>query len=59
MDDYEYLHRLVELGEGDFAIAEARALFPRSDDVSSATPELLYAARRRLAERIESLAAGP
>ena len=54
LEDYEYLHLLDQLGEGAFARQEAAALFPAMGDVTSTTAEELYAARRRLAERIES-----
>jgi hypothetical protein len=59
MEDYEYLHLLCALGDCDAARAEASALFPAPYRAAVATPEDLYAARARLADRIEALAGGP
>jgi hypothetical protein len=55
MEDYEYLHLLSSLGDARGAREEARRLFPAADRVTETTPEQLYAARRRIAERIERL----
>ncbi|MCB9730332.1 MAG: DUF4091 domain-containing protein [Deltaproteobacteria bacterium] len=55
MEDYEYLHLLETLGDGDFARATAKALFPSPSEVTSATPEAVFAARDALASRIEEL----
>ncbi|WP_242395625.1 glycoside hydrolase domain-containing protein [Anaeromyxobacter oryzisoli] len=57
MEDYEYLHLLAALGEPRAARDEARRLFPAADRVTSTSPEALYAARRRVADRIERLLA--
>jgi hypothetical protein len=59
MEDYEYLRLLSDLGGGALARAEADRLFPAASRVTDATPEALYAARRRIADAIEQrLAAG-
>lgn len=57
MEDYEYLHLLATLGDARSAREEARRLFPAADRVTETTPEALYAARRRIADRIERLMA--
>jgi hypothetical protein len=55
MEDYEYLHLLSSLGDRATAEAEAEALFPTPHDVTGATCDDLYAARTRIADRIEAL----
>jgi hypothetical protein len=59
MEDYEYLHLLEQLGDGATAMQEAHALFPTLYQVTGATPEALYAARSRIADRIEQLMGAP
>ena len=59
MEDYEYLHLLDSLGDSATAMQEAHNLFPTSYQVTSTTPEALYAARSRLADRIEQLMGVP
>ena len=60
MEDFEYLSLLCSLGDCDFAREEAAALFPAPYQVTSASPEDLYAARTRIADRIEEiLSTGP
>ena len=54
VEDYEYLHRLVELGDANFATEQAQALFPNKYDVR-VEPSVFYAARKKLADRIEEL----
>ncbi|HET7824232.1 MAG TPA: hypothetical protein VFK90_02820 [Anaeromyxobacter sp.] len=58
MEDYEYLALLSSLG-GDRRAAEeeARRVFPAAPRASETTPEALYDARRRIADRIERLLA--
>jgi hypothetical protein len=55
MEDHEYLHLLATLGDARGAREEALRLFPAADRVTSTRPEALYAARRRIADRIEAL----
>ena len=55
MEDYEYLHLLCDLGDCASAKATARTLFPAAFQVTRVTPEALYAARAKLADRIEQL----
>jgi MYXO-CTERM domain-containing protein len=59
MEDYEYLHLLCTLGDCETARAESSALFPAPYKAAVAAPEDLYAARARLADRIEALGGGP
>lgn len=55
LEDYEYLATLEALGQGAWAREQVGALFPSFDSVTAAGPAQLYAVRRVLAERIESL----
>jgi len=58
-EDYEYLALLAARGDAALADAEAEALFPNPYSVTSATPADLFAARARIADRIEELGGGP
>jgi len=55
MEDYEYLHRLCELGDCALARSVAHALFPAPFQVTGVSPEAVYAARGTVADRIEQL----
>jgi hypothetical protein len=55
MEDYEYLHTLCGLGDCEMARAEAGALFAAPYESDAASPADLYAARSRIAARIEEL----
>lgn len=60
MEDFEYLNLLCSLGDCDMARTEAGTLFPAPYEAGSADPADLYAARTRIADRIEELLAiGP
>ncbi len=54
VEDYEYLHLCDALGDAAFAKQVATALFPDKNDVR-VTAEVFYAARAKLADRIEQL----
>ena len=54
LEDYEYLHMLQEMGDRAYAVSESASLF-QWHAVNDTTVENLFATRRRLAERIESL----
>jgi MYXO-CTERM domain-containing protein len=54
IEDYEYLKMLSDLGEGDFAMQEASALFPAASASSSVDPAALYAAREQLAQHLDA-----
>lgn len=54
MEDYEYLHLLRSAGDAAMAKREALTLFTWHQ-VNATSPEQVFAARARLADRIESL----
>lgn len=59
MEDYEYLRIVSMLGDRSLAEMEAAALFPTPYAASMASPDGLYAARARIADRIEALVGVP
>ncbi len=59
MEDYEYLRILAELGDRALAESEAAALFPTPYSAAAASGDALYAARSRIADRIEELMGDP
>ncbi len=59
MEDYEYLHLLATLGDRAMAESEAQTLFPTPYSAGAASGDALYAARSRIADRIEELMGTP
>ena len=59
MEDYEYLHKLCELGDCALAKSLARSLFPAPFEVAGVSPEAVYATRAKIADRIEQLSGRP
>ncbi len=55
MEDFEYLKLLCDLGDCATARAEAGDLFPAPYLSADVSPEDLYAARSRIADRIEEI----
>lgn len=55
MEDFEYLKLLCDLGDCATARAEAGTLFPAPYLAAGVSPEDLYAARSRIADRIEEI----
>jgi hypothetical protein len=55
MEDYEYLSLLCSLGDCAMARTEAETLFPAPYEAGAVDPADLYAARARIADRIEAL----
>jgi hypothetical protein len=55
-EDYEYLNKLCSLSASDCAWAKhlAQSLFPVLYQVTSVTPEALYAARREMGDRLDA-----
>ena len=52
VEDYEYLYLLSSLGDAAYGDAQIDAVFATAHSVTSATPDMLYTARKNLACRI-------